>query len=76
MSRDLVSQVFVAAELGDNALKALLQNGADVNAVNKYKRTPIYRAVGYGHIHCFNYCALVLRLTKTLSKTTRLSYFV
>ena len=32
--------------------KLLLQNGADVTAVNKWKSTALHLAAEYGHIRC------------------------
>ena len=47
-----MDKVFAAAEKGDNVLKALLQNGADVNAVfavNELKLTALDCASAKGH---------------------------
>ena len=57
-------------------MKVLIQNGADVNAVDCGQKTALRDQQRWGqHLAHFNYSALVLRLTRKLSKTTRLSYF-
>ncbi len=56
-SMQLVNELLIeTVEVGDlEALKVLLENGADVNYENRYGNTPLMQAVEYGFLEVVNF---------------------